>query len=72
MKLIIAGHYAQARYWAQEWRLGREGIEWRYISGADQLRGLHDQEILFCGTWADRDDVKEIQRWARVAGQRTA
>lgn len=51
---IFAGNMQQARELAMTMRLN--GPDWRYVSSAETIMGLHDVVVLRYGTWVQRED----------------
>jgi hypothetical protein len=57
---VIAGSEFQARIYAREAGLGREGASWRYVGDPYALSGLQDVTVVFTGTWQRRRDAEEL------------
>ena len=50
MKLVVAGNYEQAKFWARE--LGWVNWEWRYLSNRHQMYGYeHGTQVHLVGEW---------------------
>jgi len=58
LTLIIAGTHSQAKYWAEQWNLGRD---WVFINEPRQLYGIRGADIRFAGTWYSRPDAEELE-----------
>jgi hypothetical protein len=57
--LIVAGTSLEADYWADQWKL--DDKDWRFVYDVDQLKGVRDVDIKFCGNWFKRPDAKELR-----------
>ena len=71
MLYIVAGNKNEYR----DWVIGQKTIhvsETRYVSNADQLRGMSSIEGLFIGTCFDRPDISQIVNHINVIRSRTA
>lgn len=71
MLYIVAGNNNEYR----DWVIGQKTIhvsETRYVSNADQLRGMSSIEGLFIGTCFDRPDISQIVNHINVIRSRTA
>ena len=64
MRYVIAGNYAQARYWARH--AGWAPTEWRYVSHVYDVHGIRDDaSVVECGTpflARTNDDVYDYLR----------
>jgi len=58
MKYVIAGNGMQYQHYIRSNRLS--GLDYRYVSGIDSIRGLSDISGVFTGTWRDREDIIDI------------
>jgi hypothetical protein len=66
MTLILAGNQQEARNYLAENRLSPS--LYRYIAHPDQLRGLHDIDLIRVGTWAMRPDIEQIEQALQSVG----
>lgn len=57
-KYIIAGSFNEYRLYIRDKQL--DGIQYKWVSNVDSIRGLNDISGVFIGTWADRDDIVKI------------
>ena len=55
---IIAGSFNEYRLYIRDKQL--DGIQYKWVSNVDSIRGLNDISGVFIGTWADRDDIVYI------------
>lgn len=62
--LIIAGAYHQAQDFARKYSLGRETVDWQYISDHNKLRGTSGARIAFVGTYRQHHHYREISEVA--------
>lgn len=63
-EFVVAGTYQQYRSWMRSQGLPpNKGV---YVSSADKLRGVHNVNIHFIGTWQYRQDAHEIEAIARL------
>jgi hypothetical protein len=58
IKYVIAGNGMQYQHYIRSNRLS--GLDYRYVSGIDSIRGLSDISGVFTGTWYDREDIIDI------------
>jgi hypothetical protein len=58
MKYVIAGNGMQYQHYIRSNRLS--GLDYRYVSDIDSIRGLSDISGVFTGTWYDREDIMDI------------
>ena len=58
MKYVIAGNGMQYQQYIRSNRLS--GLDCRYVSCIDSIRGLSDISGVFTGTWYDREDIMDI------------
>ena len=71
MLYIVAGNNNEYRDWVF-WQTTIHVSETRYVSNADQLRGMSTIEGLFIGTCFDRPDISQIVNHINVIRSRTA
>ncbi len=55
---IVAGNYEEAENFAKQNGIKKHQLF--YVSNSDQLRGIRNQRILFCGRWKTRMDLSRI------------
>lgn len=65
VKLVVAGNYHQYVNWCEENKVKPIGIEARYISSWEDMRGFRDAEIIYYGTYYERKDIHRIKEEAR-------
>lgn len=58
IKYVIAGNCMQYQQYTRSNRLS--GLEYRYVSDINSIRGLSDISGVFYGTWRDREDIMDI------------
>lgn len=66
MTFIVAGNYEEAVGFVRQ--NGIKSSQWRNVSYPDQLRGIRDHRILFCGNWKNRKDINYIYDMADSQG----
>lgn len=71
MLYIVAGNNNEYRDWVF-WQTTIHVSETRYVSNADQLRGMSTIEGRFIGTCFDRPDISQIVNHINVIRSRTA
>lgn len=68
MIYLIAGNYAQAKYWANQEKLTPN--EWRYVLDSWDLRGINNSDVIReVGTPRLNSKIEEIRdavRWSKV------
>lgn len=66
---VIAGNYHQFQNWCRTQGLSERSGAARYVSDADQLRGVRvsQEQIVFTGNWAGRPDAELLRQMAEHA-----
>lgn len=75
---VVAGSYDQYKNYLAK-KKSEAGIlrmqdlnDYRYVSHADELRGLENIKGAFYGTWKDRKDIEEIKTAIAISKSRKA
>ena len=64
---IIAGNYDEYAKWINQKGLHHQ--DWRYISRAQDIRGIENPGGIFIGTWYQRPDAFDIIAQLRVCSR---
>jgi hypothetical protein len=65
---LIAGNYAEACRYAEEYRLGKQGPDWCYAS-VNNIHGhkIYAENTRYIGSWRDRKDLGEVSAALTIA-----
>ena len=64
LTLIVSGNYTQAREYAEAHNLQLR--QWRFVQDREQIMGVENPKVVYCGTWQTRDDLAEIAELLRT------
>jgi hypothetical protein len=64
---VIAGNYDEYYKWITQRDLHHQ--DWRYISRAQDIRGIENPGGIFIGTWYERPDAYDIIAQLRICSR---
>ena len=63
MKFILGGTYAEARYFKEKYQSAKDAV---ILHDHINLIGIHDGQLLLCGTYYNRANIEDILKEAKL------